>query len=140
MSMITISIRLDPMSDGLVDAKRTTDTTENENRFALIVGTNGEYREASMEEAEGILESLEGRAEAADLGRNEYIAFYDKEKCFSDEEGEYFAGSMVVLKVSEDSQELKMLEEADTRRVMELLTERMVVFRVGEASFSAMEL
>ena len=64
MQTVDINIQLDPATDGIICS---FEKVKPEDRNALIIGTNGNYRIVDEEEALSILSRMDG------FGRSEYM-------------------------------------------------------------------
>ena len=131
-----IEIKLNPLTDGFVNNSPHKATDDKYN--ALIIGTNGDSRKADSEEICIILERLKNCAGSLMLGDSDYIVLFNDEKAFDLEEGRFFVGSMMVMKMNDEN--LCPLSDDEISEVKELLQDRMAILISGDHQFSALTL
>ena len=105
---------------------------------ALIIATNGALRLTDMMEVKHIIEGLGTRGGSIILGDDDFIALFNDDKAFDLEEGRFFVGSMLVMKISEDR--LLPLSDDEIVTAQEMLDGRMATFVSGDQQFSALVL
>ena len=134
---MNIEITLNPLTDGFVENEVNADTIRGD-RHVLIIGTNGNLRLTDTEEGKRILEAFETCGGSMILGDSAYIALFDDRKAFDLEDGRYFVGSMVIMKMSGNM--LAPLTVEEIKEAQELLAGHMVTLVSGEQQFSALVL
>ena len=97
MEQITIDIQLDPIKDGI---KVPQQDVSRPDAHAVILGTNGKMRQISMKEAENILDQMTNSGAGTNLGKSDYIAFYNKDKLFKADGEDYLVGSVLIFQRS----------------------------------------
>lgn len=97
MEQITIDIQLDPIKDGI---KVPEQDVSRPDAHAVILGTNGKMRQISMKEAENILDQMTNSGAGTNLGKSDYIAFYNKDKLFKADGEDYLVGSVLIFQRS----------------------------------------
>ena len=133
----SMSITLNPLTDGLVENENDKDMVRADGS-ALIIATNGALRLTDMMEAKHIIEGLGTRGGSIILGDDDFIALFNDDKAFDLEEGRFFVGSMLVMKISEDR--LLPLSDDEIVTAQEMLDGRMATFVSGDQQFSALVL
>lgn len=136
MSDVRIRINLDPLHDG-IEYAGTECSIDRTDKQAVVIGTNGKYRQISLKEARAIMAALD-HCSASMILDDDYIAVYNSNKTFSMEGADYYAGSMLVLRMA--GSRMMPLSEEELKEVMELMKERTAEFRSGAEYFSAIEL
>lgn len=132
-----IEIALNPLTDGFAENMACEDTI-NEDGHVLIIGTNGNMRLTDQEEARGILEKLLPCIGSFVVGISDYLAMFNENKAFDLEEGRFFVGSMVVMKMREGT--LVPLSDEEIAEVRELLKGYMATLVNGDLQISALAL
>ena len=132
-----IEISLNPLTDGFMENTACADAIRAD-RHVLIIGTNGNMRLTDMEEGREILEAFAACGGSLILGDSAYIAMFNDRKAFDLEEGRFFVGSMVVMKMCEDT--LGPLSDEEITEAQELLMEHMATLVSGNQRFSALAL
>ena len=133
----SMSITLNPLTDGLVENENDKDMVRADGH-ALIIATNGALRLTDMMEVKHIIEGLGPRGGSIILGDDDFIALFNDDKAFDLEEGRFFVGSMLVMKISEDR--LLPLSDDEIVTAQEMLDGRMATFVSGDQQFSALVL
>ena len=133
----SMSITLNPLTDGLVENENDKDMVRADGH-ALILATNGALRLTDMMEVKHIIEGLGTRGGSIILGDDDFIALFNDDKAFDLEEGRFFVGSMLVMKISEDR--LLPLSDDEIVTAQEMLDGRMATFVSGDQQFSALVL
>ena len=131
----SMSITLNPLTDGFVENDKDMVRADGS---ALIIATNGALRLTDMMEAKHIIEGLGTRGGSIILGDDDFIALFNDDKAFDLEEGRFFVGSMLVMKISEDR--LLPLSDDEIVTAQEMLDGRMATFVSGDQQFSALVL
>ena len=137
MNEVKIEIRLNPLTDGIVQTI-CTDKAERQDRHALVIATNGDTKQISLHKAKEILDGLKACSGSIIIGDSDYIVIFNDDKAFDTESGRYFVGSMLVMRIDEDR--MVPLAEEEIQTVKELLDEHMADMAAGDLSFSALEL
>jgi len=132
-----IEINLNPLTDGFVDGfvKRNAVSAD---RHALIIATNGEFRLTNQEEVIDIFERFKTCGGSIILGNADFVAMFNDNKAFDLEDGRFFVGSMLVMKI--DRGKLVLLSDEEIGVVQELLDERMTTLVMEDQQFSALML
>ena len=137
MNEAKIEIKLNPMTDGIVQTI-CTDKAKRQDRHALVIATNGDMKQISLQEATKILDGLKDCSGSIIIGDSDYIVIFNDDKAFDTQEGRYFVGSMLVMRI--DGDRLVPLTEEEIQTVKKLLDEHMADMVSGDLSFSALEL
>ncbi|WP_036611692.1 hypothetical protein [Oribacterium sp. P6A1] len=132
-----IKINLNPLTDGFVENKFEEASIQTD-LHALIIATNGEMRLTDYNEVKIILDGLKTCGAYLILGNSDFIVLFNDDKTFDLEDGKYFVGSMVVMKLN--GQQLLMLSAEEILTVQRLLEGRMATLVSGEQRFSALVL
>ena len=130
-----MSITLNPLTDGFVENDKDMVRADGS---ARIIATNGAFRLTDMMEAKHIIEGLGTRGGSIILGDDDFIVLFNDDKAFDLAEGRFFAGSMLVMKISEDR--LLPLSDDEIVTAQEMLDGRMATFVSGDQQFSALVL
>ena len=132
-----MSITLNPLTDGFVENENDKAMVRADGHV-LIIATDGAFRLTDMMEAKHIIEGLGTRGGSIILGEDDFIVLFNDDKAFDLEEGRFFVGSMLVMKISED----RLLPVSDDEIVtaQEMLDGRMATFVSGDQQFSALVL
>ena len=136
MNEVKIEINLNPLTDGIVQTT-CADEAERQERHALVIATNGDMKPISLQEVKEILDGLNGCSGSVMLGDMDYIAIFNDDKAFDTEEGRYFVGSMLIMRI--DGDRLVPLTEEEIQTARGLLSERMRDMTAGDLRFSALE-
>ena len=114
-----IRIDLDPVTDGIVQERKIIPFTGDirEDRNDVIIGTNGEMKTITHDEALQIF----GR-----MGDNHRSLFL----------GDYLAGSALVMKV--DGYDFIPMNEDDIDDAVSYFEERLGIFKAGDLKFAAL--
>ena len=131
----SMSITLNPLTDGFVENDKDMVRADGS---ALIIATNGAFRLTDMMEAKHIIEGLGTRGGSIILGDDDFIVLFNDDKAFDLEEGRFFVGSMLVMKISEER--LLPLSDDEIVTAQEMLDKRMATFVSGDQQFSALVL
>lgn len=133
----SMSITLNPLTDGFVENENDKAMVRADGHV-LIIATDGAFRLTDMMEAKHIIEGLGTRGGSIILGEDDFIVLFNDDKAFDLEEGRFFVGSMLVMKISED----RLLPVSDDEIVtaQEMLDGRMATFVSGDQQFSALVL
>ena len=131
----SMSITLNPLTGGFVENDKDMVRADGS---ALIIATNGALRLTDMMEAKHIIEGLGTRGGSIILGDDDFIVLFNDDKAFDLEEGRFFVGSMLVMKISEDR--LLPLSDDEIVTAQEMLDGRMATFVSGDQQFSALVL
>lgn len=132
-----IEIILNPLTDGIIKGKIQEELI-TEDRHVLIIATNGKYRLTDSMEANDILEGLKNCVGSMILGDSDFIILFNDNKAFSLEDGRFFVGSMLVMKIC--GKQLLPLTDEEIVRVQELLDGHMTTLVSGNQQFSALVL
>lgn len=90
-----VSIKLDPLSDGIV--KEINDVVCTSGRY-LIIGTDSRYKLITEKEFFGYLDRLGEHQHQMPLG--DYLLMLDRRKLIQAEDTDYFVGSFLLVKPS----------------------------------------
>ena len=137
MNDVKIEIKLNPLTDGIVQTI-CIDKAERQDQRALVIATNGDMKQISLQEAMKILDGLKDCSGSIIIGDSDYIVIFNDDKAFDTQEGRYFVGSMLIMRIDGDRLVPRTEEEIQTAR--ELLDERMRDMTAGDLRFSALEL
>lgn len=133
----SMSITLNPLTDGFVENENDKAMVRADGHV-LIIATDGAFRLTDMMEAKHIIEGLGTRGGSIILGDDDFIVLFNDDKAFDLEEGRFFVGSMLVMKISEDR--LLPLSDDEIVTAQEMLDGRMATFVSGDQQFSALVL
>ena len=138
-----IEIRLDPLTDGFTENKAAVNAIRAD-RHALIIATNGDFRLTDIREADTILRELaasecSGSIILADVPDGvDFLVIFNDHKAFELEEGRFFVGSMLVLKM--EGKRLQGLTDEEVYKVKDMMEGRMATLVDGGDTFSALAL
>lgn len=96
-----IEIKLNPLTDGFVE-NAVNENAIRADRHALIIATNGDLRLTDLNEVKEIIEGFKNCGGSIILGDSDFIVLFNDNKAFDLEEGRFFVGSMLVMKISGD--------------------------------------
>lgn len=133
-----IRIDLDPVTDGIVQGRKIIPFTGDirEDRNDVIIGTNGEMKTITHDEALQIFGRMGDKHRSLFLGDQEYIAFFNPEKTFEVDGSDYLAGSALVMKV--DGYDFVPMTEDDIDDAVSYFEERLGIFKAGDLKFAAL--
>ena len=135
MKTIEISIRLDPVEDGI---RRMPKEEKMEGKHALVIGTNGKYRVIEEEETISLIDRLLGNLRIDYMGKSAFLVVYNASKVIVTGEGEYIAGSVLVIKADKNGIALLDTEEIEAAKVE--FAARLVTLCADGVDFSAYEI
>ena len=137
MNEVKIEINLNPLTDGIVQTI-CIDKAERQDQRALVIATNGDMKQISLQEAMKILDGLKDCSGSIIIGDSDYIVIFNDDKAFDTQEGRYFVGSMLIMRI--DGDRLVPLAEEEIQTARGLLSERMREMTADDLRFSALEL
>ena len=137
MNDVKIEIKLNPLTDGIVQTI-CIDKAERQDQRALVIATNGDMKQISLQEAMKILDGLKDCSGSIIIGDSDYIFIFNDDKAFDTQEGRYFVGSMLIMRI--DGDRLVPLAEEEIQTARGLLSERMREMTADDLRFSALEL
>lgn len=138
-----IETRLDPLTDGFTENKAAVNAIRAD-RHALIIATNGDFRLTDIREADIILRELaasecSGSIILEDVPDGvDFLVIFNDHKAFDLEEGRFFVGSMLILKM--ESKRLHGLIDEEVYKVKDMMDGRMATLVDGGDTFSALAL
>lgn len=132
-----IEIKLNPLTDGFVE-NAVNENAIRADRHALIIATNGDLRLTDMNEVKEIIEGFKNCGGSIILGDADFIVLFNDNKAFDLEEGRFFVGSMLVMKISGDR--LLPLSDEEIVAVQDMLDGRMATLVSEDQQFSALVL
>lgn len=132
-----IEIKLNPLTDGFVE-NAVNENAIRADRHALIIATNGDLRLTDMNEVKEIIEGFMNCGGSIILGDSDFIVLFNDNKAFDLEEGRFFVGSMLVMKISGDR--LLPLSDEEIVAVQDMLDGRMATLVSEDQQFSALVL
>ncbi len=135
MKTIDITIKLDPINDGAVIHP---DKIRKKEEGALVIGTNGESKIISEDEAVKIMDYLSGNLQGENMGRSHFLAVFNGDKIFKIGSREYFVGSAIIVKNTKDG--IGMLADEDFEKAENEFTGRLIKLIGDGQEFSAYEL
>ena len=135
MKTIDITIKLDPINDGAVIHP---DKIRKKEEGALVIGTNGESKIISEDEALKIMDFLSGNLQGENMGRSHFLAVFNGDKIFKIGSREYFVGSAIIVKNTKDG--IGMLADEDFEKAENEFTGRLIKLIGDGQEFSAYEL
>ena len=130
-----IEIKLNPLTDGFVE-NAVNEKAIMSDRHALIVATNGDLRLTDLNEVKEIIEGFKNCGGSIILGDSDFIVLFNDNKAFDLEEGRFFVGSMLVMKISGDR--LLPLSDEEIVAVQDMLDGRMATLVSEDQQFSAL--
>ena len=132
-----IEIKLNPLTDGFVE-NAVNENAIRADRHALIIATNGDLRLTDLNEVKEIIEGFKNCGGSIILGDSDFIVLFNDNKAFDLEEGRFFVGSMLVMKISGDR--LLPLSDEEIVAVQDMLDDRMATLVSENQQFSALVL
>ena len=132
-----IEIKLNPLTDGFVE-NAVNEKAIRADRHALIIATNGDLRFTDLNEVKEIIEGFKNCGGSIILGDSDFIVLFNDNKAFDLEEGRFFVGSMLVMKISGDR--LLPLSDEEIVAVQDMLDGRMATLVSEDQQFSALVL
>lgn len=130
-----IEIKLNPLTDGFVE-NAVNKNAIRADRHALIIATNGDLRLTDLNEVKEIIEGFKKCGGSIILGDSDFIVLFNDNKAFDLEEGRFFVGSMLVMKICGD----RLLPLSDEEIVQDMLDGRMATLVSEDQQFSALVL
>ena len=135
MKTIEVTIKLDPINDGAVIHP---DKIRKKEEGALVIGTNGDSKIISEDEAVQIMDYLSGDLQGECMGKSHFLAVFNAEKIFKIGTREYFVGSAIIVKNTKDG--IGMLADDDFEKAKKEFTGRRIKLVGDGQEFSAYEL
>ena len=132
-----IEIKLNPLTDGFVE-NAVNENAIRADRHALIIATNGDLRLTDLNEVKEIIEGFKNCGGSIILGDSDFIVLFNDNKAFDLEEGRFFVGSMLVMKICGDR--LLPLSDEEIVTVQDMLDGRMATLVSEDQQFSALVL
>lgn len=132
-----IEIKLNPLTDGFAE-NAVNENTIRADRHALIIATNGDLRLTDLNEVKEIIEGFKNCGGSIILGDSDFIVLFNDNKAFDLEEGRFFVGSMLVMKICGDR--LLPLSDEEIVAVQDMLDGRMATLVSEDQQFSALVL
>lgn len=132
-----IEIKLNPLTDGFVE-NAVNENAIRADRHALIIATNGDLRLTDLNEVKEIIEGFKNCGGSIILGDSDFIVLFNDNKAFDLEEGRFFVGSMLVMKICGDR--LLPLSDEEIVAVQDMLDGRMATLVSEDQQFSALVL
>lgn len=132
-----IEIKLNPLTDGFVE-NAVNENAIRADRHALIIATNGDLRLTDLNEVKEIIEGFKNCGGSIILGDSDFIVLFNDNKAFDLEEGRFFVGSMLVMKICGDR--LLPLSDKEIVAVQDMLDGRMATLVSEDQQFSALVL
>ena len=132
-----IEIKLNPLTDGFVE-NAVNENAIRADRHALIIATNGDLRLTDLNEVKEIIEGFKNCGGSIILGDSDFIVLFNDNKAFDLEEGRFFVGSMLVMKIS--GYRLLTLSDEEIVAVQDMLDGRMATLVSEDQQFSALVL
>lgn len=130
-----IEIKLNPLTDGFVE-NAVNENAIRADRHALIIATNGDLRLTDLNEVKEIIEGFKNCGGSSILGDSDFIVLFNDNKAFDLEEGRFFVGSMLVMKICGDR--LLPLSDEEIVAVQDMLDDRMATLVSEDQQFSAL--
>lgn len=135
MQTVDINIQLDPATDGIICS---FEKVKPEDRNALIIGTNGNYRIVDEEEALSILSRMDGFGRSEYMGSTHFLVVFNAGKVIKAGDGEYIAGSVLILKSGKRG--IAFMTEEEIEKAKKEFASRIVTLCADGTSFSAYEI
>lgn len=132
-----IEIKLNPLTDGFVE-NAVNENAIRADRHALIIATNGDLRLTDLNEVKEIIEGFKNCGGSIILGDSDFIVLFNDNKAFDLEEGRFFVGSMLVMKICGDR--LLPLSDEEIVAVQDMMDGRMATLVSEDQQFSALVL
>ena len=135
MQTVDISIQLDPVKDGIICS---FENVKPEDRNALIIGTNGKFRIVDEEEAFSVLDRLGGFCRSEYIGHTHFLVVFHSGKVIKAGDGEYIAGSVLILKNGKRG--ISFMTEEEIEKAKKEFAARIVTLCADGMNFSAYEI
>lgn len=135
MKEIEINIQLDPVEDGAIVIPKQV---VREDKGALIIGTNGEYRFAKEAEVYEILDRLGMNCAADYMGMTDYMTVFNSKKVLNTGGSQFVVGSVMIVKGTERG--IELLNEVEVEEAKIEFESRLAVLCGGGIQFSAYEI
>ena len=135
MNAIEVTIKLDPVNDGAVIHPTKL---KKKQEGALIIGTNGESKIISEDEAIDIMDELSGDVAGEYMGKSHFLAVLNGKKIIKIGCREYFIGSALIVKNTKDG--ITMLADDDFEKAIKEFEGRLITLVGDGQEFSAYEL
>ena len=135
MKTIEISIRLDPVEDGI---RRMPKEENMEGKQALVIGTNGKYRVIGEDETIAIIDKLSDNFRFDYMGKNLFLIVYNASKVISTGESQFIAGSVLIIKADENG--ITLLNDEEIENAKAEFAARLVTLCADGIEFSAYEM
>ena len=95
MKQIEINIQLDPVTDG---PNFLPEKVTNKSKQALVIGTNGEYRNIDENEVYEIFNRMAMVSESDFMGKTDFLAVFNAKKVLSTGGAKFVVGSVLIVK------------------------------------------
>ena len=137
-SKVKVNINMDPINDGVV----FNDSEERESErdvSGMILATNNSYKLLNNQEATDLLVQF-GAINVSYFVLDEFACIYNNDKVFEVGGQSFLAGSVFVLRESDDVFNIGQLDEVDIQNILSGIGDRMVNLVNGDHTFSAIML
>ena len=137
-SKVKVNINMDPINDGVF----FNDSEERESErdvSGMILATNNSYKLLNNQEATDLLVQF-GAINVSYFVLDEFACIYNNDKVFEVGGQSFLAGSVFVLRESDDVFNLGQLDEVDIQNILSGIGDRMVNLVNGDHTFSAIML
>lgn len=138
MEELKIRIELDPAKDGIIHFPDNPDLEligDIDQRKALVIGTDGNFRIINTAEMEKIYTEIEGKCIAAPLGDG-YVMCFSSDSVIESEFSQYLVGSAMILKIGRD-RKIKPLTDIDIKKMRILFDIGTITLKYGKTRFGA---
>ena len=137
-SKVKVNINMDPINDGVV----FNDSEERESErdvSGMILATNNSYKLLNNQEATDLLVQF-GAINVSYFVLGEFACIYNSDKVFEVGGQSFLAGSVFILRESDDVFNLGQLDEVDIQNILSGIGDRIVNLVNGDHTFSAIRL
>ncbi|MBO4457374.1 MAG: hypothetical protein J5802_06630 [Butyrivibrio sp.] len=138
MKELDIRINLDPVNDKILNfpvRNNPGDGKNVKNQKGVVIGTDYSYRTVDEDEANRIMSALGDNGIAKSLSEN-YVMLFSAESIINAEFTRYFVGSVLVLKIGDDSR-IKDLTDFDIDMMRTFFETDLVTLTYGKEKFDA---
>ncbi len=138
MKDIEIRINLDPVNDKIINFPVRNiqgNGKEIRNQKAVVIGTDGNFRTIDADEMDRIMKALGDSGHARSIS-DDYVMVYSAESVIDAEFTRYLVGSVLVLKIGEDSK-IKDITDYDVEMMRMHFEMDLVPLKYGSKKFDA---
>lgn len=137
-SKVKVNINMDPINDG-VEFNDSEERESERDVSGMILATNNSYKLLNNQEATDLLIQF-GAINVSYFVLGEFACIYNNDKAFEVGGQSFLAGSVFILRESDDVFNLGKLNEVDIQNILSGIGDRMVNLVNGDHTFSAIML